>query len=56
MSGIILFSFDIVLNFNIGYYSKGGLVLDRYKIYKNYKWTLVGDLLSMVSLTYNQFV
>ena len=35
LSGII-FSFEVLLNFNTSYYSKGEIISDRYKIAKNY--------------------
>ena len=33
---LIIFSIDIIINFNTGYYEKGSLVLDRRRIMKNY--------------------
>lgn len=46
---IVLFSLDILMNFNTGYYLKGELVLSRDKICKNYMNSgLVFDCISLI--------
>ena len=48
---IVVFSIDIFVNFNTGFYEKGVLILDRVKIFKNYLsfWFWV-DFLSTIPI------
>ena len=50
-TSLIVFSIDMIINFNTGFYEKDKLVLDRYKILKNYIsfWFWI-DLLSTIPI------
>lgn len=44
---MISFFFEVLINFNTGYYEKGVIITDKKKIIRNYVYTnLIPDLLA----------
>lgn len=49
--------FEVIINFNTGFYKKGAIITERAKIVKNYmKNAFLPDILAQVPLVYNFFI